>query len=182
MVIYHIDEVDKANIKADFTDDNLHRSSLFIPFLNRNESNTLCIIGQNPSKANNEVADKTLRYLERFIYDKMPEYSNIIMLNLYSRVDTEKSHVNDLERPSCNEKVASVIESNSNFLIVYGKLTNQGGYRFIEKSTELKNLLHEKNVFKIDIGSCFAPHPGNPKIHYSNYSHGITCYDFSDVA
>ena len=111
----------------------------------------------------------------------MPEYSKIIMLNLYSRVDTTKSSLNDLECKSCVSQFKKIIEENSDFLIVYGKLENQGAYRFIDKAKELKKLLEGKNVFKIDAGLKYAPHPGNNLIYYGNYCYGVTKYDFSDL-
>lgn len=91
MDICHYYKVDISNIEEDFTSDLNHRSSLTIPFTGRTGCRKLCIIGQNPSKADITSADKTLHYLERYVYEKLPQYSGIIMLNLFSRVDTDKS-------------------------------------------------------------------------------------------
>ena len=132
-------------------------------------------MGQNPSKASIKVADKTLHYIERYVYENMPEYSQIIMLNLYSRLDTNKTATTDLIRLECERLFRSIIRENSDFLIVYGKLKNQGSYKFVKKSRLLKNHLKNKMVYKIDIGSEYAPHPGNQKIYYGNY-----CYDFTE--
>lgn len=181
MDICHFNKVDKNSIVADFTDDGLHRLSLTIPLLSRHTNKIICVIGQNPSKANQYVADKTLHYLEKYIFEKMPEYSKIIMLNLYSRIDTKKELPTDLERQDCNKKIQSIMKNNAVFLIVYGKLKNQGKYKFIEKARELKSLLKNKKVLKIDIGSQYAPHPGNKNIYYGNFCHGVTNYDFSDI-
>jgi len=104
MNICHFERADKASIVADFTEDGLHRVSLAIPFLDRASGKTICVIGQNPSKANSEVADKTLHFIERYIYEKMPDHSKIVMLNLYSRVDTSKEQTTDLERAECIRK------------------------------------------------------------------------------
>ena len=181
MDICHYEKVDKENIVADFRDNNLHRLSLTIPLLERNTDKTICIIGQNPSKANQDIADKTLYYLERYIFEKMPQYSKIVMLNLYSRVDTKKEYKTNLENDKFNKIVDDLIEQHSDFLIVYGKLKNQGQYNFISKAKKLKVLLENKKVFKIDINTNFAPHPGNNKIYYGNFCHNVTTYDFLDI-
>lgn len=181
MDICHFNKVDKKNIVADFTDDGLHRLSLTIPLLNRDNNKIICVIGQNPSKANQYFADKTLHYLEKYIFEKMPEYTKIIMLNLYSRIDTKKEFLTDLERPDCTKKIQTIMKNNTDFLIVYGKLKNQGKYKFREKARELKLLLKNKKVHKIDIATQYAPHPGNKNIYYGNFCHGVTDYDFSDI-
>ncbi len=181
MDICHYEKVDKENIEAYFSEDGLYRLYLSIPLLDRVGNRTICIVGQNPSKANENVADKTLHYLEKFVFEKMHAYSKIIMLNLYSRVDTTKNSSDNLESESCVAKFRKIIHENSDFLIVYGKLKNQGAYKFIEKAKELRMLLKDKNVFKIDAGLEYAPHPGNKVIYYGNYCFGVTEYDFSDV-
>jgi hypothetical protein len=96
------------------------------------------------------------------------------MLNLYSRLDTNKSATTDLLRLECEREFRRVIGANTDFLIVFGKLKNQGSYKFVKKATFLKKLLTGKNVYKIDIGTSYAPHPGNKKIYYGNYCYGVT--------
>ncbi|MEJ8680071.1 DUF1643 domain-containing protein [Plesiomonas shigelloides] len=170
MNIPHFDKVDLNNISAKFTADGMHRSLLEIPLLNRTGKDVICIIGQNPSTANAQHADKTLYYLEKYVYEKLPQYSKIIMLNLYSRVDTTKSATDDLLTLDCERVFRRTIQSNRNFLIVFGKLKKQGAYRFEKKAALLKKQLKGKNIYKIGIGTSYAPHPGNRLIHYSNYS------------
>ena len=169
MSIFHFDKVDISRIGADFTEDEHHRKSLIIPFQERSDFRNLCIIGQNPSKANKQVADKTLYYLEKFVYEKMPEYSQITMLNLYSRMDTTKNKKDDLIREECQSNYIEHISNNNDFLIVFGKLKNQGSYKFKDRARQLKNLLAGKNVYKLDIDTDYAPHPGNKVILYRNF-------------
>ena len=59
MSICHFYKVDHNNIEANFTNDELHRSTLTIPFQERPSEFKLCIVGQNPSAANEVEADKT---------------------------------------------------------------------------------------------------------------------------
>ena len=96
----------------------------------------------------------------------MPRYSNIVFLNLYSRVDTKKIVTTDLIRSSCEKKLGKIIQNESDFLIIYGKLKKQRGYNFINKAKELFVLLQNKNNYKINIGTMYPPHLENFKIFY----------------
>lgn len=170
MDIQHYEKVDIDNIVANFTDDLLHRSSLVIPLLERNTDKTICIIGQNPSHANQEHADKTLRYFENFIFQNLPQYSKIIMLNLYSRVDTQKEFKDDLEREETRKELCTYLKENSDFILAFGASKKDGAYDFHLKFRELIPLLNGKNIYKIDIGNTnYPPHPGNSKIFYNNF-------------
>jgi hypothetical protein len=184
MCVPHFDKVDKSKITASFSLDRSHRSSLTMPFFNRTENKTLCVIGQNPSYANEICADKTIHYLQHLIYDKHPEYGRILMLNLYSRIDTNKKETQGLLSLSAARTFRKFIDENDDFLVIYGKLCTskkEVGYKFKKRATLLKTMLKNKNVFKIDIGTNYAPHPGNPKIYYGNYSCNFVHYDFSDI-
>ena len=174
MEVCHFSKVDLDNITEHFSDDKLHRAYLDIPLANREGGRVICIIGQNPSQANIKIADKTLHYLERYVYENMPEYSRIIMLNLYSRLDPKKSSKTDLIRLECERLFRRIIKDNTDFLIVFGKLKNQGAYKFVKKAELLKKHIEGKAVYKIDICSDYAPHPGNIKIYYGNYCYGVT--------
>ena len=181
MEVCHYSKIDQQNIKVKFSDDGKHRYYLEIPFIEKNEGKTLCIIGQNPSKANERVADKTINYIERYVYENLPQYSKIIILNLYSRVDTKKLETSDLLREESECHSNEIINSNTDFLITYGVLDNKGDYKFLERAKALKLQLNNKSVYKIDIGSIYAPHPGNPKIYYGNYCYNIAEYNFEDI-
>ena len=181
MSICHFYKVDHNIIEAKFTDDELHRSTLTIPYQERSGDLKLCIVGQNPSNANEVEADKTLHYLERYVFEKLPQYSSIIMLNLFSKVDTKKSKKNDLLRLECEREYRKTIAENTDFLIVFGLVKNEGAYNFKKRALFLKKHLRNKNVFKIDIETKYPPHPGNRKIYYGNYCFGISNYDFSEI-
>lgn len=181
MTVPHFEQVDLSHVKAVFTPDGKHRSQLKIPLLLRDGGRTLCIVGQNPSQANAEVADKTVRYLERFVFERMPDFGQILMLNLYSRVDTKKEQTKDLNSQDCEGVLLEAIRSNNDFLMVFGKLENKGAYRFSDRVNQLRFLFRSKNIYKLDIGTVYAPHPGNRKIHYSNFDLKIANYDFADI-
>lgn len=84
-------------------------------------------------------------------------------------------------RNECEVFFNNIIDENNEFLIVYGKLSNEGPFSFLEKAKYLKSRLSGKLVYKINIGSDYAPHPGNPKIIYNNYSYEIMKYNFEEI-
>lgn len=181
MLVPHFEQVDLARVEAVFTRDGQHRARLKIPFLLRESGRTLCIVGQNPSKANAEFADRTIRFLERFVFERMQGFGQILMLNVYSRIDTPKKCTDNLNDEDCECALRDSIRDNNEFLMAFGKLKNEGAYRFPDRASELRPLFKGKDVYKFDIGADFAPHPGNPKILYRNFDVGIASYNFSDV-
>lgn len=151
---------------------------LHLPFLDRPSGKTLCVVGQNPSLANAVHADKTVQFIEKFVFERLPHISKILMLNLYSRIDTKKDKTAAPNDPICDLALRKAIVEHNEFLVVFGKLKNERTYRFRDRAAELSPLFAGKIVHKIDIGTLYAPHPGNPKICYSNLSCSVTRYDF----
>ena len=179
-MIPHFEKVDLNGIKADFSEDRSHRASLFIPFSERSCNRVLKVVGQNPSYANEIEADKTLRYVEEYVFRNLPEFSAILMLNLYSVIDTRKEKTQDLIRTDIDEKVFSVLSCSLDILFITGMLQKQGGYDFPDRMQQFSRAVRGKNILKIDIGSMYPPHPGNPKIAYKNFFHPVSRYDFED--
>ncbi|HSV57432.1 MAG TPA: DUF1643 domain-containing protein [Variovorax sp.] len=166
----HFELVDKSAIKAVFSGDRCHRATLHLPFAGRQGSKTLCVIGQNPSAADEQWSDKTIRYLAELVYRTLPQYGALLVLNLYSRVDTTKSESGTLLDERCEQLFMDAIRAHEDFLLVYGKLRNERAYRFPERARAVESELHSKNVFKLDIGTPYPPHPGNSKILYRNFN------------
>lgn len=169
MHVPHFAEVDMSSTKAQFFDKGSHRATLLLPFVGRRGNRTLCVIGQNPSSANEQHADKTIRYLEEFIYRNYPEYSALLVLNLYSRVDTKKSATGNPLNTQCAQIFNELVSKHGEFLLVYGRLKNKGIYRFPQRAAEVEARLSSKAVYKLDVGTEFPPHPGNPAICYNNF-------------
>jgi hypothetical protein len=144
-------------------------------------SETLCVIGQNPSAADEHEADKTIYYLEKLVYRTHPEYRQLIILNLYSQVDTTKTEQANPLHPECERIFNRVVSEENNFLAVFGKLSNRGRYRFLDRARQVEPLLRAKRVFKLDLGTQYAPHPGNPKILYNNLKVELSSYAFADI-
>lgn len=180
-MIPHFKKVDLNGIKADFSEDRSHRASLYIPFTERSFNRVLIVVGQNPSYANEIEADKTLRYVEEYVFRNLPEFSAILMLNLYSVIDTRKEKTQDLIREEIDKKVFTLLASLPDIMFVTGMLYKQGAYDFPNRMRQFSRVIRGKNILKIDIESKYPPHPGNSKIVYKNLSHPISQYVFEDL-
>ena len=179
-VVQHCDFVDLSEVEARFFDNGRHRASLRIPFQDRQSDRTLCVVGQNPSAANELVADRTIRYVEQFVYQRMPEFGQLLILNLYSRVDTKKQE-RDVQNVDSSRIFIEEIGAHKDFLLIFGQRARQGAYRFADRARELEILLRTKNAWKIDIATSYAPHPGNKTIFYRNLDVGLVHHDFADL-
>lgn len=179
MEVPHFEHVDSSCIQARFSSCKLHRATLLIPFKGRAEGKRLCIVGQNPSAANEHHADKTIQFLERYVYEKLPEYNQILMLNLYSRIDTKKVEPSEINHDECEALLYEAIASHTEFLFVFGQLKNQRAYKFPQRVRELQPLFMGKTIYKLDIQTAYAPHPGNRAIHYHNTNLALAPYAFS---
>ena len=177
----HFEHVDLPNVRSCFFDERGHRAYLQIPFVGDRGSQTLCVIGQNPSAADEYAADKTIRYLEELIFLRLEQYRQMIVLNLYSQVDTSKTEQTPPLHQECKRIFERFVSDESDFLVVFGKLGNDEPYRFQDRARAVEPLLRSKRVFKLDIGTPYAPHPGNRKIIYSNFDVGFAPYTFADV-
>lgn len=180
-VVQHCDFVDLSKVEARFLDSGRHRASLRIPFQDRQSDRTLCVVGQNPSAANELVADRTIRYVEQFVYQRMPEFGQILMLNLYSRVDTKKLARHDVQNADCARIFFEEIGAHKDFLLIFGKLSDKGAYKFSDRARDVEALLRGKTAWKIDIDTNYAPHPGNKTILYRNLDLGVVHHEFADV-
>jgi hypothetical protein len=91
------------------------------------------------------------------------------VLNLYSRIDTLKVETHDLLDANCATIFDIALRYNSDFLLIYGKLKNEGAYRFPERANHIAAALKSKNVLQLGLKTLYPPHPGNPKIFYRNF-------------
>ncbi len=177
----HFEAVDLARTRAQFFQDRTHRATLHVPFKGRDGARTLCIIGQNPSAADERESDKTIAFMEQYVHRTLPEYGQILVLNLFSRVDTKKKVALDPLDPECARIFEREVRAHEDFLVIFGKLADQGAYRFHERARQVRGLLAGKHVRKLALGTAYAPHPGNIRIFYRNFDLGLDRYDFADV-
>ena len=183
MDIEHFDKIDQSNTEVEFSECNRFRKFLKVSYIGRENGKTLCIIGQNPSNANRDIADKTIYFIEKYIYENFEYISTIYFLNLYSRVDTDKSEIENLEHDTFDSFMLNALSDFELFLIIYGVLIDEDYYKFLEKARIIKPLLTDKVLLKFDIedNSNYAPHPGNPKIIYNNYDLNTKRYFMEDI-
>lgn len=177
----HIEAVDLARVRAIFVRGRTHRALLKIPFRDRPTDRTLCVVGQNPSDAGEEHADKTVNYLEQYVHARLPQYGALLMLNLYTRVDKRKAF-GDVEHSQADRILACAIRKHQDFLFVFGQVKNEAAYRFPERLLRLRPLFAGKNILQFDLATSFPPHPGNARIIYSNFDVGLKPFRFGDAA
>ena len=177
--VAHFAAVDLARVHAVFVRGGTHRPLLKIPFADRPGGRTLCVVGQNPSDAREEHADKTVNYLERYVHRHLPQYGALLMLNLFTRVDKAKACV-DVEHPQADRILRCAIRKHQDFLFVFGQVKKEGAYRFPERLAQLRPLFAGKNILQFDLGTAFPPHPGNARIMYARLDVPLKAFRFGD--
>lgn len=181
MRVCHFEKIDKTSTNVEFSNDMRYRKFLEVKYIDRNEGTELCVIGQNPSYADAECADKTISYIEKYVYKHKPNISHLYFINLYSIIDTDKSLPFEPNHKEFDEHMNSCLSNFDQFLIIYGRLSNWKQYRFLEKARDIKSNFQNKETLKFDLGVPYAPHPGNPKICYSKLDFELTAYRFEDI-
>jgi hypothetical protein len=179
-VICHAACVDLPRVRAHFSPDRRQRATLYLPFRGR-RGPTLCVVGQNPSAADETVADKTIRYLEDYAAARAPHYGGLLILNLYSRIDTTKAARRGLTTPEMDACFVDAVAQHQEFLLVSGRLAVEGAWDFPARARRLRALLAGRRVYKLDLGTPYAPHPGNPRILYRNFDVPLAPHDFADL-
>ncbi|HET8747302.1 MAG TPA: DUF1643 domain-containing protein [Ramlibacter sp.] len=175
----HFDAVDLARVRAVFVRGRTHRALLKIPFADRPSGRTLCVVGQNPSDAGEEHADKTVNYLERYVHRNLPQFGALLLLNLYTRVDKRKAF-RDVEHGQADRILRCAIRKQRDFLFVFGQVKNEGAYRFPERLAQLRPLFAGKKILQLDLQTNFPPHPGNARIMYSRLDVGLKPFVFPE--
>lgn len=178
--IPHFAAVDLSRIRAIFVRGRTHRALLKIPFHDRQSDRILCVVGQNPSDAGEEHADKTVNYLERYVHKNLPQYGAMLMLNLYTRVDKRKE-LRDVEHRQADRILRCAIRKHQDFLFVFGQVKNERAYRFPERLVQLRPLFAGKNIVQFNLDTNFPPHPGNTRIIYSDLNVGLKPFRFGDA-
>lgn len=90
MIYKHIPDV---LVKAKFSDCKKFRYRLTIENTLKENGSTLCVIMQNPSIAGNTIADKSVQFLEKLIFEKeVEQFTNvktITVVNQFAYVQTK---------------------------------------------------------------------------------------------
>ncbi|NNE03913.1 MAG: DUF1643 domain-containing protein [Eudoraea sp.] len=123
MVFQHIDHI---NATAQFSHCASFRYRLTLEHSKRKKGSTVCVIMQNPSVAGNEVADKSVHFLEKLIFEKKYPYfkdvNRVIIVNQFARVQT-KDFVGSEEQigPNNEKYLYDAIKEADIVLIAWGK-------------------------------------------------------------
>jgi len=123
MVFHHIDHIHAA---AQFSSCATFRYRLTLQHTKRKEGATICVIMQNPSVASSDVADKSVHFLEKLIFNmKYPEFKNvhrIIIVNQFARVQTKDFVGSEKQIGPGNEShLYDAIKESQIVLIAWGK-------------------------------------------------------------
>lgn len=114
------------------------------------KNNPLIIIGCNPSTANEERLDRTMRLIERFI--KTKKYCGYIMLNLYPQIAGRVGLLveNNSSCIDCIQKINKKIIKNtlkenksSDILFAFGRLIEERDYLYNPCYKDITEIINE---------------------------------------
>lgn len=84
--------IENTQVTAKFSRDRKYRYRLEITLKNTPPGKTACVLMQNPSYANEEVADKSVQFMEKVVFQKnLPEFrgvTRLIVVNQFARIQT----------------------------------------------------------------------------------------------
>lgn len=120
--------INGVEARADFSTENgaLYRYRLEITKVGAPiPSRTVCAVMQNPSYANEEVADKSVQFLEKNIFERdLPEFSNVsrlIVVNQFARVQTKGFVGGQIEIGERNDiAISTAIAESDTVLVAWG--------------------------------------------------------------
>lgn len=145
MIYRHIPGV---KVKARFSECKKFRYQLTIENTTKMNGNSLCVIMQNPSIANTVIADKSVQFLEKLVFEKELELFNnvntIIIVNQFARIQTKyfEGKTEDIG-PVNDIHIRKAIDLSDIILIAWGK-TNP----FLKRQQDILSIIpsikHEK--------------------------------------
>ena len=151
MVIYK--HIDNLKVTAKFSEDSKFRYKLEAIKTDRIDSDrkTVCVIMQNPSDANENVADKSVQFIEKLIFDEdYKEFENvckIIVVNQFAYI-RKKGFKGDYGAigPENDKYVKSAINESNIILVAWGK---SNSYRDRQEAINCKlRLTNNKKMYK----------------------------------
>lgn len=151
MIYSHIKGV---KVESTFSECNDYRYELSIEKTDSQGTETVCVIMQNPSVANDEIADKSVQFLEKLIFQKSyPQFSKvkkIVIVNQFAYVQTNGFTGIDKHIGSENDKyITQAVNDADISLVAWGRSNiyreRQISINAILKSSSCKNLLRTKS-------------------------------------
>ncbi len=123
MVYRHLPNI---AVQAVFSECMRYRYLLNLTDTTRSPAKTVCVVMQNPSIANEEVADKSVQFLEKLIFEKgLPQFEEVHrcrIVNQFGKVQT-KNFLGDPEDigQENDRHLREAIEEADTVLIAWGK-------------------------------------------------------------
>ena len=111
---------------------------------------TACVVMQNPSCAGQNIADKSVKFMERVVFEKQQRYpefaavERMVIVNQFARVQTSGFVGCDGDIGARNnESIKSALEEAEVVIIAWGKSN-----RFVSRQNFVYNLLLENMTHK----------------------------------
>jgi len=153
MMIYR--HIPGVKVKAQFSECKKFRYQLTIENTKKKNGDSLCVIMQNPSIANTEIADKSVQFLEKLIFEKEVELfrnvKTIIIVNQFARIQTKyfEGKAEDIG-PDNDIHIRRAIDQSDIILIAWGKANpflkrQQDILRIISSFKDKKVLMTKKH-------------------------------------
>ena len=117
--------IENVTAKATFSDCRKYRYCLRVKKNDAIGNKRVCVIMQNPSVANSDVADRSAQFLEKLIflkgYSEFENVSEIIIVNQFAYVQTNdfngsSSHIG----PENDSYIQQAVESSDIILVAWG--------------------------------------------------------------
>ncbi len=120
--------INNLEVRAEFSKDNKFRYKLEAIKTNGKDSDRkiICVIMQNPSEANENIADKSVQFIEKLIFNKgYKEFENvhkIIVVNRFAYVQKKDfKGGGSAIGPKNDKSIESAINESNIILIAWGK-------------------------------------------------------------
>jgi len=154
--VNHFEEVDVSSIRADFSSDRLFRFTLRMTYrdnlLNGSRSDTVTVILKNPSAADENRSDSTIRKVETYVWQHFPNSRYLNILNLFGYRATDAREVNERMRlkgaeavnGSDNDQFFKEILSKTDHLICsWGGPSGIDAMRYASRVAQVKELIRD---------------------------------------
>jgi hypothetical protein len=120
------EHIPNVKVQATFSADCKLRYLLVISKRDTAKGKTICAIMENPSAANEEVADKSVQFLERLVFlESYPEFKNVdrlIIVNQFAFIQTRGFVGADKRIGSKNDfYIEQAIRKSDIILVAWGK-------------------------------------------------------------
>ncbi len=141
-----------VKVTAKFSEDRKFRYRLEISLENpAHRTKTACVVMQNPSYADEEIADKSVQFMEKVVFQKnLPEFENVcrlIVVNQFAAIQTNGFQGLPHEIGSRNDSAIETALNESDVIILGWGCSNP----FKERQAFVINLLRKakrKQLFK----------------------------------